>query len=554
MSLNDINIENSVKELEKLKALLELYILKNTSDRESQEKIDEILLQSLDYDQKGTQTSVADKINIIKSKLLQTNSGDKVIEFKFDIKTFSLESVLEDLNKFNLVVDDFIVSFGNNNIIYISKTWEDGTPEYKKENLKSKYVKISDTNTPKQGYTIANSFSFGIQGQIQKLISYLDNDKKIINWPTVLSELKTLAKSSGYTCNDVKIGLMGLLRLGNLNQDLYEDMTIDEIANSLIRSVKPIYKSSILWNTLRSLERQINTPLQLVLAEAESYIRKLFPDEKQKRVRENHFFIALTSFVNDSLSTEISDEIKRKKELNEYYCYDYYKESCIKLEMNESNIPTKILKYGRNLNTVQEDTLFNVSLNNMNIVPVSKSEEDENHVYSFFQGAHPPNSMHRPKYYNYDKDTYENVHDTRGNRGTNDRYRSFHEDTYDVDNRSRKTTRRMSPDFTTHPDISMSGANKYRTRDGHNTGHFSRDHTAEIREDYPRYRPGKNCREDYNPYKYKFCRKCNLDKHYGHHEFNCEYFESFNDSNCKICHNGFHFEHNCDYQKNGRLG
>jgi hypothetical protein len=74
-------------------------------------------------------------------------------------------------------------------------------------------------------------------------------------------------------------------------------MTIDEIANSLIKSVKPIYKSSILWNALRSLERQINTPLQLVLAEAENYIRKL--------------------------SIEVSNEIKRKKELNEYYCYDY---------------------------------------------------------------------------------------------------------------------------------------------------------------------------------------------------------------------------------------
>ena len=128
-------------------------------------------------------------------------------------------------------------------------------------------------------------------------------------------------------------------------------MSIDESANSLIKRVKPLYKTSILWNTLRSLERQINTPLQLVLAEAESYIRKLFPDEKQKRIRENYCFIALTSFVNDSLSMEISNEIKRKKELNEYYCYDYYKESCIKLEMNELSIPTKILKYGRNLNT-----------------------------------------------------------------------------------------------------------------------------------------------------------------------------------------------------------
>jgi hypothetical protein len=386
MSLKDVTIDNSVKELEKIKALLELSILKNTSDRESQEQINEILLQSLDYDKK-TQTSVADKINIIK-KLLQTNSGDKVVEFNFEIKTLSLESVLEDLNKFNLAIDDFIVSFGNNNIIYISKAWEDGTPEYKKENLKTKYVKISDTNTPKQGYTIANSFTFGIQGQIQKLISYLDNDKKVINWPTVLSELKTLAKSSGYTYNDVKIALMGLLRLGNLNQDLYEDMSIDEIANSLIRSVKPIYKSSILWNSLRSLERQINTPLQLVLAEAESYIRKLFPDEKQKRVRENYFFIALTSFVNDSLSMEISNEIKRKKELNEYYSYDTYKESCIKLEMTESNIPTQVLKYGRHIkknSSIQEESLHNTSMNNiqdkLSTLDIEPSDEDLDFQY-----------------------------------------------------------------------------------------------------------------------------------------------------------------------------
>ena len=453
MSLKDIQIENSVKELEKLKALLELSILKNAS-HENQEEIDDLLLKTtLGSDQQGKQTNIADKIQDIKSKLLKTQNVDKVTEFKFDVKTFSLESVLEDLNTFNLKVNEFIESFGTSNIIYISKEWEEGSIEYKRDNLNTKYVKISDINTARQGYTISNSFSYGIQAQIQKKISYLDYDKKIINWESVMHELKALAKSSGYTENDIRIGIFGLLRLGNLNQDLYTDLSVDEIANNLIKSVKPIYKSSILWNALRSLERQINTPLQLVLAEAESYIRKLFPDEKQKRIRENYFFKLLTSFVNDSLSIEVSNEIKRKKELNEYY-YEYYKESCIKLEMNESNIPTKILKYGRNLNTVQEDTLFNVSLNNINIVPVSKSEEDENHVYSFFQGAHPPDTMHRPKYYNYDKDTYENVHDTRGNRGPNDRYRSFHEDTYDVDNRSRKTTRRMSPDFTTHPDIS----------------------------------------------------------------------------------------------------
>ena len=149
MSLNNIIIDNSVKELEKLKALLKLSILKTASYHENQGEIDELLLKTtLSSDQQGAQTSVADKINVLKSKLLLTNSVDKVTEFKFDIKTFSLESVLEDLNKFNFDLNEHIKSFGNNNIIYISKAWEEGSIEYKRDNLNTRYVKISDTNTP----------------------------------------------------------------------------------------------------------------------------------------------------------------------------------------------------------------------------------------------------------------------------------------------------------------------------------------------------------------------------------------------------------------------
>ena len=47
-------------------------------------------------------------------------------------------------------------------------------------------VKISDNSTARQGYTISNAFSYGIQAHIQKLISYLDIEKKIINWESVL--------------------------------------------------------------------------------------------------------------------------------------------------------------------------------------------------------------------------------------------------------------------------------------------------------------------------------------------------------------------------------
>ena len=109
------------------------------------------------------------------------------------------------------------------------------------------------------------------------------------------------------------MALIGLLRLAGLNQDLYTDLTINEIAQTLINSVKPIHKTTILWISLRSLERAVNSPLQLILSESESYIKKIFPEDKQKKIRESYFFIALTSFLNDKLSLEVSHDIKKRR-------------------------------------------------------------------------------------------------------------------------------------------------------------------------------------------------------------------------------------------------
>ena len=175
-----------------------------TDTRENQGEIDDLLLKTtLSTDQQGTQANIADKI-ADKSKLLKTQNIDRVTEFKFGVKMFSLESVLEDLNKFNFKLNEFIESFGTSNIIYISLVWEEGSIEYKRDNLNTKYVKISDNSTARQGYTISNAFSYGIQAQIQKILSYLDSEKKIINWETVMLKLKALAKSSGYTENDIQ--------------------------------------------------------------------------------------------------------------------------------------------------------------------------------------------------------------------------------------------------------------------------------------------------------------------------------------------------------------
>ena len=388
MSLRDIALEDSLKRINQFEAILQLSILKNEASSTDQGEIGELLskAKSVLYNNNtgDLNLNTSDQLKNIKKRLENKQRQDAVSKFDFEVKTLSMESILDDLNKHDLIAREYIESFGTSNLIYLNKAWINGTAEFKKENMAVKYVKIVDTSTQRQGFAMANSFSFGIQSEIKKCISYLDSETKIVNWEQSCIELKSLSKSSGYTENDVRLALMGFLRLGNLNQDLYTDMTINEIAQSLINSVRPIHKQTILWGSLRALERVVKTPLQLILAEAESYIRKLFPDERQKKIRENYFFIALTSFTNDKISLEVSTEIKRKKELGEYYSYDSYKDMCLKLEMTESNIPTDILKYGRNIkkqNSMHEETLLNTSLNNLKSKPhVTDNESSDEEI------------------------------------------------------------------------------------------------------------------------------------------------------------------------------
>ena len=384
MSLKDIELENSISRISQLEAILSLTLLKQEHPRENVEEITELLksasLSLFSESPSQIELDATSKLNKIKNRLF-TEKIEKEKKFDFEIKTLALQSFLDDINGLNLNISDYLMSFGNSNVCYINKVWLNGSSEFKKENLNLKYVKIGDRSIERVGFTVANSFTYGIQMELKKCISYLDSDKKILHWENIISDLKSLSKSSGYTEGDVRLALMGFLRLGGLNQDLYSDMNINEIAQSLIDSVKPIHKTAILWNALRKLTRQVNTPLQLILAEAESYIRKIFPEPRQTKTRENYYFIALTSFINDRLSLEVVNEIKRKKELNMDYSYDHYKDMLIRLEQNESNIPTVILKYGRNSkhkNTIQEETLLNTALNNAtSTVSIDYVSEDE---------------------------------------------------------------------------------------------------------------------------------------------------------------------------------
>ena len=187
MSLKDIELEDSLSRINLLENILSLTLLKDHLPDENIKEIDEILgsIRSRLYGDtltgsSNSQLDSSEELKIIKKKLITSNKKDDEKKFDFQIKTFSMESVLDDLNKCNYKLADYIESFGTTNICYLNRAWIDGTPEHKEENIRQKYVKLDDKDTRRVGFAVANSFTYGIQTEIKKCLSYIDTEKKII--------------------------------------------------------------------------------------------------------------------------------------------------------------------------------------------------------------------------------------------------------------------------------------------------------------------------------------------------------------------------------------
>ena len=85
-----------------------------------------------------------------------------------------------------------------------------------------------------------------------------------------------------------------------------------------------------------------------------------------------------------------------------------------------------------------------------------------------------------------------------------------------------------------------------RNRDSNNSSTRIRNRSLSIRRFYPDFKPGFNCREDYDINK-KSCSKCN--DYYNtpkHHKFECGTFTKYSKTPCPSCHRGNHTENECN--------
>ena len=276
-----------------------------------------------------------------------TRDTEKELVFTFDCRCIATEQFLEEISCQEGDISDYTLTLGHKTLVYVAKTWYEGNTELRKLNMGFKYVKKSEKLKEKIIYSLSQTYIPSTISEQRRILSYLDANKTIVNWEAVVVNLKSLAVSSGYSPEDIKQSLLSCVRLTNLNESLYEDLTEDEIAQELIRSVRPIDKMAVLWSSLRNLERPPDQPLQQILATADGLISKIFPKPGERRQKTNLEIQALCSFTSDQLSKEIADDIKVRREAGQEVNFNYYRQHALRLE-SMGNCPTTALKFGRN--------------------------------------------------------------------------------------------------------------------------------------------------------------------------------------------------------------
>ena len=111
----------------------------------------------------------------------------------------------------------------------------------------------------------------------------------------------------------------------------------------------------------------------------------------------------------------------------------------------------------------------------------------------------------------------------------------------------RRKNRHFSRSASRHNSRSMS---RSKSRNGRFSNYSSkiRNRSASVRRLYPDFKPGYNCRPDYDINK-KSCTKCN--DHFDaprHHEFECSNFTVYSKTPCPSCRRGNHLPKECDKQ------
>ena len=235
------------------------------------------------------------------------------------------------------------------------------------------------------------------------LISFLDVDKKIIDWEVTLGNLNRIGTERGYTNNNYRASVLRIIQVyqPHLNY-LYRDIqNANEIATSLMESQLKLDKRMIYRNQVNELVRKPNEDLTQVMSNLKSLGKLIYPNPNQDSNLHQLMIKGLISFTHDDLAMQLKSSIEKDVNLGRPVNWEEHFDVIQQLEILRGIKPTTPLKFGRSIGD-KPLQLFNY--------------EFPNEIQDFYTGKYKeflkPGILNSPRQIEYTDDDFLNLQPT----------------------------------------------------------------------------------------------------------------------------------------------
>ena len=282
----------------------------------------------------GADPALVQKIKDFKEKFKLPNAQGDTPEFAFNLATDTYEEVPEkvfkdgkDLKKVTFVqADRFFVSDGYNE------------------------------NAPQKWKEVACPSTVDIHQESAQL-TFLDSEKKHVDWPQTLNNLNEMIKSKLYSEKMMKACLIRFINHYEPGQTEYlKDRTCNEIAKFLLSLDSRIDKTTFHKTRLHNSVRLPEETLSAAVNKVRNIVDKLYPlptgatEHDSNSIANRYLINAIISFLRDDLAVPLLKRVQQDSAISRLLYYTEYLNMAMNAEVRGQIFPAGPLKYGRKLN------------------------------------------------------------------------------------------------------------------------------------------------------------------------------------------------------------
>ena len=283
--------------------------------------------------------------------------------FSFKVPAIGLEELTEHCNLPGTPnLSNITETIGGRSFVRQRSSWSSLSEQEKldENNIKTRFIEINknpaaDPNAagresasiPHDYIPVANPVFRSMPSELN-LVVFVDNEKSTVDWISTISDLQRYFTINAYSREMMRDALLLLVKVHRpSDQEYFHELSIDDIANTLLSSMSS--SSRRLWyiNKLNSYARLPHEDIRQAMSRIEILIKKIYPDPNQSKQANNILLKAACSFVVDSLALDLLYDIKKQVQAGEEPSYQRILDDITRYELQTGNVPKTELKYNR---------------------------------------------------------------------------------------------------------------------------------------------------------------------------------------------------------------